>query len=72
MGAHLSQMHRDDCILSQLKRKLDEDPTGFPCRTLHLKPPQTFNILPACPYLFPFVSLGAAAARLSDSRRVRR
>lgn len=53
--AHLSQMHRGD-ILSQLKRKLDEDPTDFHCRT-PLLAPQTFNILPASLYLFPLVSL---------------
>jgi len=33
MGAHLSWMHRDDCILSELKRNLDEDPSVFHCRT---------------------------------------
>ena len=35
-------MHRDGCILSQLKRNLDEDPTGFPPPSA----PQTFNVLP--------------------------
>lgn len=57
LGAHFSQMHRDDCIFSQLKRKLDEDPTGFPCRTHPPLSSQTFNIFPACLYLFPLVSL---------------
>lgn len=76
LGPHLSQMHGDDCILSQLKRKVDEDPTGFPCRTHTPLSSQTFNIFPACLCLFSLVSLdgccGSSELWFPQSREVKR
>lgn len=66
LGALLSQMHRDGCILSQLKGKVDEDTTGFPCRTHTPLSSQTFNFFPAC-ISSHFLWMGAAAAQHSDS-----
>lgn len=62
LGALLSQMQRDGCILSQLKGKVDEDTTGFPCRTHTPLSSQIFNFFPAC-ISSHFLWMGAAAAQ---------